>query len=180
MQTDWAIVGGGIHGVHIALRLLEEGGVSRDRLRIVDPADRLLTRWHECTRVTGMQYLRSSSVHHLATDAYALRRFAKSHRTRGAGQYAHPYDRPSLELFDDLPEAWLNLGALAGEQGRADVAKKAFSRAAEWLGGDRVLLMNRATAAMRLLIRPKLILPSSPTECPAKYSATPSSDHMAP
>ena len=101
MQTDWAIVGGGIHGVHIALRLLEEGGVSRDRLRIVDPADRLLTRWHECTRVTGMQYLRSSSVHHLATDAYALRRFAKSHRTRGAGQYAHPYDRPSLELFDD-------------------------------------------------------------------------------
>ncbi len=28
MQLDWLIIGGGIHGVHIAARLLGEAGVS--------------------------------------------------------------------------------------------------------------------------------------------------------
>ena len=37
MTWDWLIVGGGIHGVHIAARLLGEAGVEPDRLRIVDP-----------------------------------------------------------------------------------------------------------------------------------------------
>ena len=78
-----------------------EGRVTQDELRIVDPADRLLSRWRECTAVTGMEYLRSSCVHHLGTGAYALRRFAKKHRSRGIGQFARPYDRPSLELFDE-------------------------------------------------------------------------------
>ena len=31
---DWLIIGGGIHGVHIAARLLGESGVAPDRLRI--------------------------------------------------------------------------------------------------------------------------------------------------
>ena len=38
VELDWLIVGGGIHGVHLAVKLLAEGGVSASRLRIVDPA----------------------------------------------------------------------------------------------------------------------------------------------
>ena len=43
-MLDWIVVGGGIHGVHLAVRLLTDAGVSRDRLRIVDPGERLLAR----------------------------------------------------------------------------------------------------------------------------------------
>ena len=37
MALDWLIIGGGIHGMHIAARLLGESGVAPERLRIVDP-----------------------------------------------------------------------------------------------------------------------------------------------
>ena len=65
MQHDWVIIGGGIHGVHIAARLLGEAGVERRRLAIVDPGVRLLDRWRTCTATTGMTHLRSPSVHNL-------------------------------------------------------------------------------------------------------------------
>ena len=39
MALDWLIIGGGIHGVHIAVRLFGESGVAPERLRIVDPGD---------------------------------------------------------------------------------------------------------------------------------------------
>ena len=42
---DCLIVGGGIHGVHVAARLIGEAGVPADRLRILDPGARLLERW---------------------------------------------------------------------------------------------------------------------------------------
>lgn len=57
--------------------------------------------------------------------------------------------RRALELFADLPEAWLNLGVVAGERGDVEVAEKAFARASRWMGKDRTLLLNRAVAAMR-------------------------------
>jgi len=38
MNLDWLIVGGGIHGVHIATRLIADAGVAADRLRIVAAA----------------------------------------------------------------------------------------------------------------------------------------------
>ena len=43
-QLDWLVVGGGLHGVHLAVLLLAEGGVDPDRLAIVDPSSRLLAR----------------------------------------------------------------------------------------------------------------------------------------
>ena len=33
MALDWLIIGGGIHGMHIAARLLGESGVAPERLR---------------------------------------------------------------------------------------------------------------------------------------------------
>ena len=53
MALDWLIIGGGIHGVHIAARLLGESGVAPERLRIVDPGDRLLAHWRSCAATTG-------------------------------------------------------------------------------------------------------------------------------
>ena len=100
MTLDWLIVGGGIHGVHLAARLIGERGVPPDRLRIIDPADQLLARWRSCTATVGMKHLRSPAVHNLDLDAGALRSFAGHKKNRKRGVFAGPYNRPSLALFN--------------------------------------------------------------------------------
>ena len=82
MNLDWLIIGGGIHGVHIANRLLVDADIPAERLRIVDPSSRLLERWHDCTNTMGMSHLRSPSVHHLDTDPLSLQRFAGKRKKR--------------------------------------------------------------------------------------------------
>ena len=37
VNLDWLIIGGGIHGVHLAARLLGEARVPPEQVRIVDP-----------------------------------------------------------------------------------------------------------------------------------------------
>jgi len=99
---DWVIVGGGPHGVHLAVRLIAEGRVPPSRLRIVDPGPRLLHTWRRCTSNTGMTHLRSPVVHHLDIEPLSLLWFAKQEaRKRGssAGLFARPYQRPALDLF---------------------------------------------------------------------------------
>lgn len=100
MKLSWLIVGGGIHGVHIAARLLDEGRVPEAELRILDPAADLLCRWRSNTSAVGMRHLRSPAVHHLGSDPMSLRRFAGNHKNRKPGQFAAPYNRPSLGLFN--------------------------------------------------------------------------------
>lgn len=97
---EWLIVGGGIHGVHLAVRLLDEAGVEPRQLRIVDPAERLLARWRACTDVTGMTFLRSPAVHHIGIAPMALKGFARARASRAPARYAPPYDQPALELFN--------------------------------------------------------------------------------
>ncbi len=99
-DVDWLIVGGGIHGVHLAARLLGEAGVTPDALRIVDPGPALLARWQACTRATGMRHLRSPSVHHLDLEPFSLQHFAGKRGRRPPDLFIPPYDRPSLDLFD--------------------------------------------------------------------------------
>ncbi|MDA8018924.1 MAG: FAD/NAD(P)-binding protein [Thermoanaerobaculia bacterium] len=101
VALDWLIIGGGIHGVHIAARLLGDVGVSPDRLRIVDPGDRLLARWRTCTATTGMSHLRSPAVHHLDLDPWSLEDFADQWRSREREIFAPPYNRPALALFNE-------------------------------------------------------------------------------
>jgi cation diffusion facilitator CzcD-associated flavoprotein CzcO len=100
---DWVIVGGGIHGVHLAARLVGEARVKPEGIRIVDPAPRLLDSWFRCTANTGMTHLRSPGVHHLDLDPWALLRFAGDKRTRKKNRhlFAQPYDRPAVGLFAD-------------------------------------------------------------------------------
>ena len=103
VKLDWLIIGGGIHGVHIAARLLGESGVAPDRLRILDPCDRLLARWRSCASATGMAHLRSPGVHHLDLDPFSLLHFAgqrKKRKRRRAKLFRPPLDRPSLALFN--------------------------------------------------------------------------------
>lgn len=100
MSLDWLIVGGGIHGVHIAARLIGEADVPPERLRIVDPGERLLAGWRERAATTGMRYLRSPSVHHLDLRPYSLDRFAGNPKERASTLFAAPYDRPAVELFE--------------------------------------------------------------------------------
>lgn len=123
MLLDWLIVGGGIHGVHVAARLLGEAGIDAERLRIVDPGTRLLERWRSCTEATGMSHLRSPSVHHLDLRPWSLKHFAGKRKNRKRGIFAPPYDRAKLTLFNahcervletyDLPRLHLQARAIA-------------------------------------------------------------------
>ena len=100
MSQEWLIVGGGIHGVHLAARLIAEAGVPRDRVTIADPAEKLLSRWHSCTDVTGMRFLRSPAVHHLDLHHASLKHFADEKRMRKSDSFTEPYGRPALHLFN--------------------------------------------------------------------------------
>ena len=57
MNREWLIVGGGIHGVHIAACLIGEAGVDRSKIRIIDPGEKLLERGRSCTEVDGMTHV---------------------------------------------------------------------------------------------------------------------------
>lgn len=98
---DWLVIGGGIHGVHVAARLIGEAEVDPSRLRILDPGAELLSRWRRCTATTGMSHLRSPGVHHLDLEPFSLIHFAGPRRRRPRGLLKLPYDRPSLALFNE-------------------------------------------------------------------------------
>ena len=103
MKLNWAIVGGGIHGIHFASHLITRGIAKAEDIRIFDPAPQLLAQWRKRTAATGMQFLRSASVHHVDVDPWSLDKFAggrKGKRTAKNGLFAPPYSRPALELFN--------------------------------------------------------------------------------
>ncbi|MXV62012.1 SidA/IucD/PvdA family monooxygenase [Natronorubrum sp. JWXQ-INN-674] len=95
------IVGGGVHGVHLAVRLLESGLIDLGELRIVDPAG-LLESFRRTCRQCGMTEFRSPLVHHVATDPFSLRDFA---RERGREDELRSTTvgaaRPTVSLFFD-------------------------------------------------------------------------------
>lgn len=99
-MVPWLIVGGGPHGVHVAVSLLNAGVPPQD-LQIVDPHAELLEHWTTCTRRTGMTHLRSPSVHHLDMDPWSLRSFAAKWRPDEPCEqpFRAPYSRPALPLF---------------------------------------------------------------------------------
>ncbi|MFQ3663567.1 MAG: FAD/NAD(P)-binding protein [Chloroflexaceae bacterium] len=99
-MLDWLIIGGGLHGTHLALVLTVRCGIAPERIRILDPHEELLAHWERCTVATGMTHLRSTIVHHLALDPHDLWHFAQR---RGAApwQLLGPYRRPALGLFRD-------------------------------------------------------------------------------
>jgi len=103
-DTDVTIIGGGVHGTHLAIRLLESGVCDRDRLRVLDPEGLLGTLRRRCKQC-GMRELRSPFVHHIATDPFSLGEFA-NRCGRGDGIVASEVggDRPTVSLFFDHAE----------------------------------------------------------------------------
>uniref|UniRef100_A0A7S4AKX7 L-ornithine N(5)-monooxygenase n=1 Tax=Pseudo-nitzschia australis TaxID=44445 RepID=A0A7S4AKX7_9STRA len=76
---QWLIVGGGIHGVSIASRLIGEGKIGSNKLLMVDENPEPLFSWKERARATGMTFLRSAVGFHLDLPAEGLKTFASAY-----------------------------------------------------------------------------------------------------
>ncbi len=98
-MLDWLIVGGGIHGTHLALYLTQRRRVPLDRLRILDPYPEPLALWEHHTANVGMTYLRSGHAHNLHYDPFSLITFARTQAVQPLAEFLEPYGRPSLALF---------------------------------------------------------------------------------
>lgn len=98
----WLIIGGGIHGVGIAARLVGAGKVHTtigenrkdstnrgEELLVVDEHPKLLHSWKERTRATGMAFLRSSAGFHLDVPAQGLKEFAGDYHTQSTTASHH-------------------------------------------------------------------------------------------
>ena len=93
------IIGGGIHGVSIAIRLLRDMPAAAKRLAIVDRHPQPLTQWRSKTERQGMTFLRSPAVHHITPDALGIVEYAERHNR--TNELAPPYSQPSTQLFSD-------------------------------------------------------------------------------
>jgi FAD-NAD(P)-binding len=94
-----AIVGAGIHGCAVAVRLLSAAPELRAALRLFDPAAACLAEWTERSWGQGMEWMRSPGVHHLDVAPMSLLEFARAQSRER--ELAVPYARPSLQLFMD-------------------------------------------------------------------------------
>ena len=94
------IVGAGIHGVSIALRLLRETPTVAKHLAIIDRHPQPLLQWQRKTERQGMTFLRSPAVHHISPDALGIVEYAEHHNR--TNELAPPYSQPSTQLFWDF------------------------------------------------------------------------------
>ena len=94
------IIGGGIHGVAIAIRLLRDMPTAARHLAIVDRHPQPLTQWRCKTERQGMTFLRSPAVHHITPDALGIVEYAERHNR--TSELAPPYSQPSTQLFWDF------------------------------------------------------------------------------
>ena len=94
------IIGGGIHGISIAIRLIREVPAAARYLAIVDRHPRPLAQWRHKTERQGMTSLRSPAVHHITPDALGIVEYAERHNR--TSELAPPYSQPSTQLFSDF------------------------------------------------------------------------------
>ena len=94
----WVIIGGGVQGAIFASFLVNRLG--KERVCIIDPNQELLEQWYIRSENSGMDYMRSSSVHHIDELPTSLLRYSQENNYNEAS-FTQPYLRPSLELFDN-------------------------------------------------------------------------------
>lgn len=99
------IIGGGLHGVSLAIRLLRDMPTAAKCLAIVDRHPQPLTQWRRKTECQGMTFLRSPAVHHITPDALGIVAYAERHNR--TDELAPPYSQPSTQLFWDFCESAL-------------------------------------------------------------------------
>ncbi len=92
----WTIIGGGIQGTTIALKL-RQAGLSSDELTIIDPYPSLCEQFNTYTQRISMPFLRSPFVHHIHPEPFHLKQYAKFNQYTGA-TYG-PYKRPQRDMF---------------------------------------------------------------------------------
>ena len=96
--SDWIIVGGGVHGTHLGVRLkMSRVPVT---LKMIDPHNSLMQNWKKQTTSTQMTYLRSPAVHNLGIDSFDLLKFAGKKRKNRIRKFSYPYYRPRLSFFN--------------------------------------------------------------------------------
>ena len=122
------IIGGGIHGVSIAMRLLREAPTATRHLAIVDRHSQPLTQWRDKTEHQGMTFLRSPAVHHVSSDALGIVEYAERHSR--TGELAPPYSQPSTQLFWDYCNCLLTELAQHRIYYQFEVAKLRWDRGA--------------------------------------------------
>ena len=99
---ECVIVGGGVHGTHLAQRLLEDTSLAHEDITIIDQHDHLLAAFRRHARACGMESLRSTYVQHVGTEPFGLESDAESHGREDELVATVNYpDRPSLDLFLD-------------------------------------------------------------------------------
>ena len=98
-MLTWLIIGGGIHGTHIAHVLTVTGTATPDSIRVLDPVGEPLARWNRLTDNTGMEFIRSPSVHHLGEEADELNQFSHTPAVMHYGEFRYPHGRPAYDLF---------------------------------------------------------------------------------
>ena len=94
------IIGGGIHGISITLRLLRDMPTAARHIAIVDRYPKPLTEWRHKTVRQGMTFLRSPAVHHITSDPLGIVEYAERHNR--TNELAPPYSQPSTSLFWDF------------------------------------------------------------------------------
>ncbi|WP_245202526.1 FAD/NAD(P)-binding protein [Halorubrum alkaliphilum] len=110
---DCVILGGGIHGTHLAGRLIEDAGVDRHAVAVVDPNDRLLSSFRRKANAIGMDALRSTYVQHVGTEPFSLESFAEATGREDELRPTVDYpDRPSLDLFLDHADRFIDSNGL--------------------------------------------------------------------
>jgi thioredoxin reductase len=96
----WIIIGGGIQGTTAAAHLLATNRTTQQDLVIIDPHDRPIENWKNCTKKIAMPFLRSPFVHHLDPSPFSLEKFAKKSTDSYKNAFLGPNKRPSIEVFN--------------------------------------------------------------------------------
>jgi hypothetical protein len=98
-----AIIGAGIHGVHILTRLVDDDILPPEDILLIDPHGQPAGEWYSRTAGCGMRFLRSPGSHGISRDFRTIRRTAGS----GEDDFVPPYHRPSTTIFArHLQEGW--------------------------------------------------------------------------
>jgi hypothetical protein len=104
-RADIVIVGTGIHGMHMYVRLGTHVELSGIRVCTVDPAEAPLALWKKRTANTTMKHLRSPASHGIHPRFPRIRRLVGPGFSYGTGEFIRPYHRPSLALFNQHSES---------------------------------------------------------------------------
>ena len=97
-KKKWTIVGGGLHGIHLAATLIHQG-VKPDEMVVVDRYPKPLHLWTLRTHKLEMGYLRSSGVHHLDVSPWSLMNYGEKHYGNPKNWCSKPYQRPAYSAF---------------------------------------------------------------------------------